>query len=180
MSYEDNNEYKEQYSVPTHPSSGKLVGQDQFIDIALRANKFFRSPETEEYVRNFCLKALKKIGPYPDKFRRILDFCLDNQTRFPSVSEFNHASENLPRRPIDHIAQGSSDSRISAVSCKLCNSTGLQRLLHSVTGQEAFGYCSCAIGKDLQAKGTHLVAWADDLRRDGFVTARQYRERKRI
>jgi hypothetical protein len=172
-------EYKEQYSVPTNPATGKLVGQDQFIDIALRANKFFRSPETEEYVRNFCLKAIKKIGPYPDKFRRILDFCLDNQTRFPSVSEFNHASENLPRRPIDYIAQKPTDSRSYAIACDPCRSTGLQRLLHSVTGREAFGYCSCAIGKDLQTKGTQLVALAEDLRRDGFITVKQYREKER-
>ena len=53
-------EYREQYArLQKHEP-----GLDQFIEIAMRANKFFRSQESEEYIRNFCLKIVKRLGPY--------------------------------------------------------------------------------------------------------------------
>lgn len=168
-------DYKEQYqSSAPRTFNGKIQGLDQFIEIAKRASGFFKSKVDEEYLKNFSHKAIKMIGPYPDKFRRALDYYLENMGgTFPSIYEFKDAVEKLPRRPVDHMAMKKADARESG--CGFCNYEGLVQMINKEHVLHA--YCQCPLGMNLKEVGSVGVRTFKELEKMGYIKRKRYKEK---
>lgn len=170
MSSED---YKELYKTTPRQFNGATPGLDQFVEIATKASAFFKTKVDETYIKNFSLKAVKMIGPYPDKFRRALDYYLENMGgTFPSIYEFKDAVEKLPRRPVDHMAMKSVDARESG--CGFCRYGGLVEMIKK--DHVLHAYCQCPLGVNLKEIGSEGVRTFKELEKLGYVKRKKYKE----
>lgn len=166
-------DYKEQYQSSPRQLNGAVPGLDQFIEIATKASNFFKTKVDETYLKNFSLKAVKMIGPYPDKFRRALDYYLENMGgTFPSIYEFKDAVEKLPRRPIDHMAMQKVDARESG--CGFCRYSGLVEMMKK--DHILHAYCQCPLGVNLKGIGTDGIRTFKELENLGYQRRKKYKE----
>lgn len=136
----------------------------------------WRSPPSDAFMNSLACYALKTYGPYKDKFQSALWFCIKNQTTPPAIPDLDEAYGALKRKPLDHIASGSPDTRI--VECKICSASGLVLMIHKTSKQEVHGYCICSNGREVMRRGVGCDT-AESLSQKGYVSRKKLREMRK-
>lgn len=144
-----------------HENNFRVDMLPEFKRLIKESSVYWKNPADEKFIDAMSKKLLEYIGPYKDKLQNALRYCVNNQSSFPSIKDVQDAADALRKRPIDHIAAGTPDSRsfVPAAACSDC-SGGLVRMFH-LSRSENYGYCDCARGRQLQETGRGLVTWKE-------------------
>lgn len=143
--------------------------KDGFKLIVKDTAKFFKTVPDLSYLDAFALKAFEYIGPYEDKLKSALKFCVNNQSSFPSIFEFQSVVDKLGKKPIDYIAKGVPDAR-EVRGCARCDHLGWLEVFNSEGNSTV---CICPY---CQGQGMHSNLPTCDLARSRGYTKLKERQ----
>lgn len=152
---------------------------DEFKAIIRESAVYWKSRPDEIFMDAMAKKMLQYIGPYKDILKDAIRLCVDNASSFPSIRDLQACVDECkkkPKKPLDHIAQGSMDSRQKG--CGECeHKGGYVRMMKGE--QDYMAFCNCSLGQQLEHlnAGKGIVSKAE-LEKQGFITFRKFRAKK--